>query len=427
MDIETLAKDLDKKLDDLKQDVSEKAIEAAKKAADEMVKKAIADLSKHRDMTTYAGLKTEREDTVGAFAEYGSKGRFSVSLPQYMKDMNMTNLKALAGFSKAIWQIEHRKGEVPEGIKKAMGGATGSTGGFILYEEFEPDVKRLIIEDQVVRPRAQIVPMSTDTLWYPKIVDTSHATSIHGGIRGTWAAEGSDLSATEADPNFGQFRLIAKKFDDFVKVSNELVMDSPISLIPLLGQLLREGLGFFEDFSALYGTGAGQMLGIYNSGAAIGVARATASHFTMTDAVGMMARLFPSSYKRACWAISPGVLPDFWTLQVGGYPVMISNIPGQTGVEGTPFQLLGLPVVVSEKMKDLGTKFDVLLADYSYYIIGDRMDVTLTSSDQRYFEEDRTAFKIIERLDGAPWLDSPLTPNNGGATLSPFVYLTDHN
>jgi hypothetical protein len=34
-----------------------------------------------------------------------------------------------------------------------------------------------------------------------------------------------------------------------------------------------------------------------------------------------------------------------------------------------------------------------------------------------------TAFRVIERVDGRPWLQSAITPQNNGATLSPFVKL----
>ena len=49
--------------------------------------------------------------------------------------------------------------------------------------------------------------------------------------------------------------------------------------------------------------------------------------------------------------------------------------------------------------------------------------MTATSSTDFKFQTDETAFKIIERVDGRPWLNSALTPKNSGSTLSPFVKL----
>ena len=40
------------------------------------------------------------------------------------------------------------------------------------------------------------------------------------------------------------------------------------------------------------------------------------------------------------------------------------------------------------------------------------------------FGNDVTSYRVIERLDGRPWLQSAITPKNNGSTLSPFVQLT---
>jgi hypothetical protein len=45
------------------------------------------------------------------------------------------------------------------------------------------------------------------------------------------------------------------------------------------------------------------------------------------------------------------------------------------------------------------------------------------SSPHFKFQNDQTAYRIIERVDGRPWLQSPITPQNNGPTLSPFVQL----
>ena len=345
-------------------------------------------------------------------------------MPSDIKGMTAETAKGLAGFGKAVYMREHNMG-LAEPVAKALGEIQGSTGGFLIPYEFRPELLKLIIEDQIVRPRAQVVPMATDTLWYPRIVDTSHASSIHGGVKGTWTAEAGTLGT--GDPAFGQMQLIAKKFTDYVTVSNELLADSPISIAPLLGNLLREGLGFFEDHDMLWGFGAGQVQGIMKAACLISATRTTTSHIKYDDIRNMQTRLFPSSYKRAVWVCSPGALADILNMSMavgtGGNGVFIANIPGQTAAQDFPMTIFGRPLVISEKMSDLGTAGDILLADFNYYIIGDRMSLSLTSSEHVAFATDQTAFRAIERLDGAPWIDSALTPNNGGSTLSSFVTL----
>lgn len=395
-------------IDELAGDISAKALEQVKDSLEATVTEA------KRKFTPAMGVKGEGVDAPGAIFEPLAGNAPGATRRE----------KAWAGYAKAVYDREHGKEMTPE-VRKALGETTGSTGGFLIPYEFRPELLKLIIEDQVVRPRAQVVPMATDTLIYPRINDTTHASTIHGGVKGTWTAEAATLGT--GDPAFGQLQLIAKKFSDYVTVSNELLNDSPISMAPLLGNLLREGLGFFEDVDMLTGTGVNKVRGISTAPALISVTRTTTSHIVYDDIRNMQTRLFPSSYKRAVWVVSPGGLADLLNLSIavgtGGSAVMITNIPGQSAADSFPMQIFGRPLVVSEKMSDLGTAFDLLLADFSYYIVGDRMDLTLTSSEHVAFATDQTAFRIVERLDGAPWIASALTPNNGGSTLSAFVTL----
>jgi HK97 family phage major capsid protein len=405
--------EVQKAIDELAKDVSAESIEKVKSFADGLM----ADMS--RKFTPAMGTNGEGKDApAGIYKELARNAKGDMP-PATEKELE------LAGYAKAVYAREHGKELTPE-VRKALGETTGSTGGFLIPYEFRPELLKLIIEDQVVRPRAQVVPMATDTLIYPRINDTSHATTIHGGVKGTWTAEASALGT--GDPAFGQLQLIAKKFSDYVTVSNELLNDSPVSMAPLLGNLLREGLGFFEDVDFLTGSGANKPRGISTSSALVSLtSRAVTSHINYADIVGMQTRLFPSSYKRAVWVCSPGALNDLLQMTInvgaGGSAVFITNIPGQSAADTFPMSIFGRPLIISEKMADLGTAFDIMVFDPTYYIIGDRMDLSLTSSEHVAFATDQTAFRIIERLDGAPWINSPLTPNNGGATLSAFVAL----
>ena len=50
--------------------------------------------------------------------------------------------------------------------------------------------------------------------------------------------------------------------------------------------------------------------------------------------------------------------------------------------------------------------------------------MSASSSPHYKFANDQTAYRIIERVDGRPWLQSALTPhNNSSNTLTAFVQL----
>jgi HK97 family phage major capsid protein len=57
-----------------------------------------------------------------------------------------------------------------------------SAGGFTVPEEFTPKLLYDSLETAVVRPSATAIPMKSDTLPMPKIVDSSHESNLFGGV-----------------------------------------------------------------------------------------------------------------------------------------------------------------------------------------------------------------------------------------------------
>jgi HK97 family phage major capsid protein len=139
--------------------------------------------------------------------------------------------------------------------------------------------------------------------------------------------------------------------------------------------------------------------------------------------VKMYARMLPSSLNRCVWIAAPDTFPELATMALsvgtGGSAIWLNN-----GASGPPMTILGRPVIFSEKMPTLGTTGDISLVDLSYYLIGDRQVMSAMSSPHFKFSNDQTAYRVIERVDGQPWLKSAITPrNNSSSTLSPFVQI----
>ena len=104
--------------------------------------------------------------------------------------------------------------------------------------------------------------------------------------------------------------------------------------------------------------------------------------------------------------------PGIW---LGGYNANpVADAP--------PVTIFGRPVYFTEKVPKLGTVGDISLIDLSYYLIGDRQAMSVMASEHFAFQNDQTAYRIIERVDGRPWLQTALTPhNNSTSTLSAYV------
>ena len=306
-------------------------------------------------------------------------------------------------------------------VRNAFSSTVPSEGGFLIPERLRSELLRVSLETSIVRPRARVIPMETLRVPIPAIDSTSNVSSVYGGIVGYWTEEGAALTASQA--SFGRVVLDAKKLTAYTEAPNELISDSLISFQALIDTIFPEALGFYEDDAFLNGTGVGEPLGVLNGTAGISVAKESgqsAASIVWENIIKMYARMLPSSLGRAVWVASIDTFPELATMALnvgtGGSAIWLNN-----GVEGPPMTILGRPVVFTEKTPVVGQAGDINLIDFGFYLIGDRQVMSAQSSEHYRFGNDMTAYRIIERVDGRPWLNTAITPKNGGATLSPFV------
>ncbi|RPE34923.1 phage major capsid protein [Kitasatospora cineracea] len=331
-------------------------------------------------------------------------------------------------YVKTIWHLNSNPenyARVSE-LRNAASSVSPSDGGFLVPEVLRSSLLEIALEMAFVRPRATVVPMDSARVPFPIIDSTSNATSVFGGMIAYWGEESAALN--DASPKFGRAELDAKKLTGLSVVPNELLQDSISSFSALIERLWPEALAFYEDAAFMTGTGVGEPLGFLGAGNSASVAVAAEAGqanntIVIENIVKMYSRMLPSSLSRAVWVCSPDAIPELLTMALsvgtGGAPVMVSNAAAPA-----PVTIFGRPLIVSEKASALGTRGDIAFVDLSYYLVGDRQTMTASSSTDYKFANDQTAFRIIQRVDGRPWLKSAITPKNGSSnTLSPFVEL----
>jgi HK97 family phage major capsid protein len=308
-------------------------------------------------------------------------------------------------------------------IQNAFGSTVPSDGGFLIPERLRADLLKVALEMALVRSRARVVPMDSLTVPYPTIDVTSNASSVHGGIVGYWTEEAGSL--TDSAPKFGRVVLQAKKLTLYSEIPNELFQDSIISLDQFMSDSYPEALAWFEDLAFIGGGGVGEPLGFLNADAAVSVTKETnqtAATIVWENIVKMYSRMLPSSIGRAVWVCHIDTFPELATMALsvgtGGSAVWMGN---GDGAGAPPMTILGRPVIFTEKVSSVGTAGDVNFVDFGYYLIGDRQQMQSATSTEFKFGNDKTAFRLIQRVDGRPWLNSAITPQTGSNTLSPFV------
>lgn len=314
------------------------------------------------------------------------------------------------------------KDDVKEG--KALAGNVGARGGFLIPTQFIPQLQAVMAEDSLVRKFATIIRMTGRQIAIP-VLDQTQALGAgipnwFGGMRFYWADEGE--LKTETDATFKRVNLVAKKLIGHTNASDELLDDSAISLGDFLSGPLgfAGGIAWMEDYAFLRGVGGGQPRGVVAAPVTLAPARAAAGAVSYADCVTMLSQLLPSA--RARWCISQSVMASM--IQMTGPAGNPSYVWQPNAREGVPGYLFGLPVHWTEKLPALGTRGDILLADFRYYLIGDRQATTIESSNAPRWIYDETTWRAVHRCDGQPWLSAPLTYQDQTTQVSPFVVLS---
>lgn len=315
----------------------------------------------------------------------------------------------------------------PDVLKARMDSLSGATGGFLVPQRLAEELYQTVEEESIVRPRATVVEMTSETLDLPlpdaSIAQSAGTPPYFGGFSLSWTQEGA--TRTQSEPAWASAHLKAWELSGVCYASNTMLADASPGTEAFLRRLFARSVAWAEDVAFLIGDGVGKPIGMRHAGCAKARTRQTATDFTFADAAAMVAMLLPSSWTRAFWLVHPLALAKVVALATSTTAVVQANQGRIAG--GGPFGWLhNLPVYVSDKLPALGTAGDVMLIDPLLYVIGDRLtiEVALSRDEPAAFTRNQSVFRILARRAGRPWLRQAVTLADGANTVSPFVYLS---
>jgi HK97 family phage major capsid protein len=311
--------------------------------------------------------------------------------------------------------------------KAAMSESSGSAGGYTVPPDFYRQVLTIISETAIVRPRAWVQPMASATLQFPylDITDTQAAgvSPFFGGVQMTWTEEAQ--TRTETEPTFKMMELKAHELSGYSVSSNVLLADAAFGLEKFLYNLFGQAIAWFEDYAFLQGNGVGKPQGMLNAPANVNVTRAGGAGtqtVAFADVSTMWSKLLPASWGRAVWCFSPTVVPQLLQLKDGANRAIFISI--DQGITQKPnWSLMGRPAIPTEKLPALGGTGDLLLIDPTLYVVGDRMQIEIAASEHVNFLKNQMTWRVVERVDGQPWLDKAITLQDATTQVSAFVAL----
>ncbi len=310
--------------------------------------------------------------------------------------------------------LEKRYGSVrTKAALSAEGG--GATGGYLVPATLRDDLMGDLAQEALIRPRAIVVPVTSDTLdlpvWDATTAQGKGIAPFWGGMQMQWVAEAQNLP--ESEPALRQLHLQMHELGGTLLVSAILQQDAK-GLEAWLRLAFARSLAWYEDYSFVNAAGAGLPVGFQNSGCAISVTRGTGGQYSAGDGQKMFAQFYNGRSPSALWLLSVTALGD-----------LTAQANWRTN---GPMEQYGIPVVGTLYQPPLGTAGDVLLVDCAQYVIGDRQALEIAASPYAgtAFQNNQWMWRIVERIDGQMLPNAPITVPDGAGTantVSPVVKL----
>jgi HK97 family phage major capsid protein len=198
-------------------------------------------------------------------------------------------------------------------------------------------------------------------------------------------------------------------------VSEQLLADANINLVQFIIQLFAEAIGAAEDAAFFTGSGAGQPRGIsIEAIASAAIADATISFDDIIRLIDLVPQRIAQSPK-AAFVGHRYVKRILRTLKSTNNDYLWRDGKGGTGggadVVRLPDTIYGYPFY---EQNDL-SQTELYFGDWSYYIIGDRqtLAVTTTTEGGDAWRRNSMEIKAVERVDGRAVILTPFAKLTG--------------
>ena len=279
--------------------------------------------------------------------------------------------------------------------KDTMSGLTTTDAGALVPIEFLATVIEFATAQSAILPKLWRIPMGSMTTRIPQL--SQSAGSYFGGIVLYHPDELTSKTITEPSLTYKEFT--AKKLIGLCPLSDELVMDSAISIINYITGVFVRAFQYKTETEVIAGTGLlGQMTGILSDGSINLVARTTNLVVKYDDILNLESAI-DENFVNLTWLTRRATV-NYLRKQKDtvGQPVYRDLPP----YGGQALPILDYPVVKTRNVPVLGLKGDIILGDLGFYMWAVRQEMTIDLSKERYFEYDATAIRFVMRQDGKP-------------------------
>ena len=281
-------------------------------------------------------------------------------------------------------------------IGKAHSTTNNSLGGALVPLEFSTELIELKEEYGAARRVFGTIPMSRDTLTYPR---------LGTDVVPTWQGEHSEETSQDR-PDFDNVNLTAQKLMGLSKLSSELMNDAAISVADIWTRSWSRGVGLKEDQAAFLGDGTstyGGITGVRSSLGSAGKVTLTGANFAAVT----LAEVVEGIGKLPGYALESSPV---WVMNSAVWYGVLSRLQAAAGgnttedlARGSRPMFQGFPVEFSQAMPATDPGATTVFAFLGAFPLAGKFgEVTgsneVATSDQRYFEYDQIAIRGRERV-----------------------------
>lgn len=290
------------------------------------------------------------------------------------------------------------------GITNALSGSDNSGAGVLVPVEMSAAIIRLVEQYGVFRQFASTEPMGSDRKIIPVRVSGMTAYPV---AETTTANEGSN-TGTQSEPTYKNIEMVARKWKVLVKMSDEVNEDAFVSMADQVAVESALAFAYAEDNAGFNGDGTSTyhgINGILNAVKAGSVKESSSGDTSFGDLIlgdfEEMVGMLPDY---------PGINPRWFITKEGYYASMHrllmaagGNTADNLSNGGRP-RFLGYDVVFTNVLnKTLSAQTDTKILAFGDLAMGckfgDRRMMSMSLSDQRFWDEDQIGVKATERFD----------------------------
>ena len=268
-----------------------------------------------------------------------------------VRDNNLSIGRLIKGMVTGNWRDADAE-------RRALGETANVLGGYLVPDALWSQVLDAArAQSAFVQAGARVVPMETETLAMP-MIDSDP----------TFAVKAEHAAWSESNINFGLGMLNAKTYGSLIRVSNELLEDSPLAAQAIETSLTR-GLASAIDSACLIGSSGG-ITGITNNTTIVANQTGSVGAILWDDLHAATVAVQANNFEPTAYIVHPTIAGDLDILTSGD---------GTTSAklwQGPPPSVSG---VRRFKTTTIGTA-KILVGDFSYAVFGVRLKPSIEIS-----------------------------------------------